>query len=87
LLFLWAFQWIISWINASLFLILYPLQNNTSTSQKTHRTRLFTSQCEKPIERMKHSYGILGVRMLWKPKEARILKNLKKIYRSTSVIW
>ncbi len=23
-----------------------------------------------------HSYDILGVRMLWKPKEARILKNL-----------
>jgi hypothetical protein len=34
-----------------------------------------------------HSYDILGARMLWKPKEARILKNLKKIYRSTSVIW
>jgi hypothetical protein len=24
---------------------------------------------------MKHSYDILGARMLWKPKEARILKN------------
>jgi hypothetical protein len=24
----------------------------------------------------KHSYDILGARMLWKPKEARILKNL-----------
>jgi hypothetical protein len=35
----------------------------------------------------KHSYDILGARMLWKPKEARILKNFKKIYRSTSVIW
>jgi hypothetical protein len=23
----------------------------------------------------KHSYDILGARMLWKPKEARILKN------------
>jgi len=34
-----------------------------------------------------HSYDILGARMLWKPKEARILKNLKKNYRSTSVIW
>jgi hypothetical protein len=34
-----------------------------------------------------HSYDILGARMLWKPKEARILKNFKKIYRSTSVIW
>jgi len=34
-----------------------------------------------------HSYDILGARMLWKPKEARILKNLKNIYRSTSVIW
>jgi hypothetical protein len=36
---------------------------------------------------LKHSYDILGARMLWKPKEARILKNLKKNYRSTSVIW
>jgi hypothetical protein len=36
---------------------------------------------------LKHSYDILGARMLWKPKEARILKNLKKIYTSTSVIW
>jgi hypothetical protein len=34
-----------------------------------------------------HSYDILGARMLWKPKEARILKNFKKIYRSTGVIW
>jgi hypothetical protein len=34
-----------------------------------------------------HSYDILGARMLWKPKEARILKNIKKNYRSTSVIW
>jgi hypothetical protein len=34
-----------------------------------------------------HSYDILGARMLWKPKEARILKNLKKNYKSTSVIW
>jgi hypothetical protein len=34
-----------------------------------------------------HSYDILGARMLWKPKEVRILKNLKKNYRSTSVIW
>ncbi len=34
-----------------------------------------------------HSYDILGARILWKPKEARILKNLKKNYRSTSVIW
>jgi hypothetical protein len=34
-----------------------------------------------------HSYDILGARMLWKPKEARILKNLKKNYRSTGVIW
>ncbi len=34
-----------------------------------------------------HSYDILGARMLWKPKEARILKNFKKIYRSTNVIW
>jgi hypothetical protein len=34
-----------------------------------------------------HSYDILGARMLWKPKEARILKNFLKIYRSTSVIW
>jgi hypothetical protein len=34
-----------------------------------------------------HSYDILGARMLWKPKEARILKKFKKIYRSTSVIW
>jgi hypothetical protein len=34
-----------------------------------------------------HSYDILGARMLWKPKEARILKNFKKNYRSTSVIW
>jgi len=25
-----------------------------------------------------HSYDILGARMLWKPKEARILKNFKK---------
>jgi hypothetical protein len=25
----------------------------------------------------KHSYDILGVRMLWKPKEARILMNFK----------
>jgi hypothetical protein len=24
---------------------------------------------------VKHSYDILGARMLWKPKEARILKN------------
>ncbi len=24
-----------------------------------------------------HSYDILGARMLWKPKEARILKNFK----------
>jgi hypothetical protein len=24
---------------------------------------------------LKHSYDILGARMLWKPKEARILKN------------
>ncbi len=34
-----------------------------------------------------HSYDILGARMLWKPKEARIFKKFKKIYRSTSVIW
>jgi hypothetical protein len=34
-----------------------------------------------------HSYDILGARMLWKPKEVRILKKFKKIYRSTSVIW
>jgi hypothetical protein len=26
-------------------------------------------------EVQKHSYDILGARMLWKPKEARILKN------------
>ncbi len=25
-----------------------------------------------------HSYDILGARMLWKPKEARILKNFKE---------
>jgi hypothetical protein len=25
-----------------------------------------------------HSYDILGARMLWKPKEARILNNFKK---------
>jgi hypothetical protein len=25
-----------------------------------------------------HSYDILGARMLWKPKEARILKNFIK---------
>ncbi len=28
--------------------------------------------CDKYYE---HSYDILGARMLWKPKEARILKN------------
>jgi hypothetical protein len=28
----------------------------------------------KPKE-IRHSYDILGARMLWKPKEARILKN------------
>jgi hypothetical protein len=27
------------------------------------------------ITRSNHSYDILGARMLWKPKEARILKN------------
>jgi hypothetical protein len=27
------------------------------------------------IEYLNHSYDILGARMLWKPKEARILKN------------
>jgi hypothetical protein len=26
-----------------------------------------------------HSYDILGARMLWKPKEARILKNFKNL--------
>jgi len=28
-----------------------------------------------PLLKPKHSYDILGARMLWKPKEARILKN------------
>jgi hypothetical protein len=36
---------------------------------------------------IKHSYDILGARMLWKPKEARILKKFKKNYKSTNVIW
>jgi hypothetical protein len=27
------------------------------------------------FETIGHSYDILGARMLWKPKEARILKN------------
>jgi len=27
------------------------------------------------LKGFKHSYDILGARMLWKPKEARILKN------------
>jgi len=27
------------------------------------------------LEGKKHSYDILGARMLWTPKEARILKN------------
>jgi hypothetical protein len=27
------------------------------------------------LVKMYHSYDILGARMLWKPKEARILKN------------
>jgi hypothetical protein len=40
-----------------------------------------------PSNTPQHSYDILGARMLWKPKEARILKNFKKNYRSTSVIW
>jgi hypothetical protein len=44
-------------------------------------------QNSKYLSSKNHSYDILGARMLWKPKEARILKNLKKIYRSTSVIW
>jgi len=39
------------------------------------------------VSNIDHSYDILGARMLWKPKEARILKNLKKNYRSTGVIW
>jgi hypothetical protein len=29
----------------------------------------------KRSESFSHSYDILGARMLWKPKEARILKN------------
>jgi hypothetical protein len=41
----------------------------------------------KVVASPKHSYDILGARMLWKPKEARILKNFKKNYRSTNVIW
>jgi hypothetical protein len=36
---------------------------------------------------MFHSYDILGARMLWKPKEARIFKKFIEFYRSTSVIW
>jgi hypothetical protein len=31
-----------------------------------------SNPCSKPIN---HSYDILGARMLWKPKEARILTN------------
>jgi len=38
-------------------------------------------------ELKKHSYGIFGARMLWKPKEARIFLKILKNYRSTSVIW
>jgi hypothetical protein len=34
------------------------------------QTRNKTKLCDS-----KHSYDILGARMLWKPKEARILKN------------
>jgi len=30
---------------------------------------------QSPLLKKLHSYDILGVRMLWKPKEARILKN------------
>jgi len=39
------------------------------------------------VQSLCHSYDILGARMLWKPKEARILKNFLKNYRSTSVVW
>jgi hypothetical protein len=34
-----------------------------------------------------HSYDILGARMLWKPKEARILKNFIEFELVNSVIW
>jgi hypothetical protein len=57
--------------------------NNNITTYKEFFVCLETDLCSIQW----HSYDILGARMLWKPKEARILKNLKKIYRSTSVIW
>jgi hypothetical protein len=42
----------------------FPIQRVHCKKQKT--SNAFSSS---------HSYDILGVRMLWKPKEARILKN------------
>jgi hypothetical protein len=31
--------------------------------------------CVQDVDEIEHSYDILGARMLWKPKEARILTN------------
>jgi hypothetical protein len=38
---------------------------------------MVTHFCDKTsfFPKYPHSYDILGARMLWKPKEARILKN------------
>jgi hypothetical protein len=46
---------------------------------KTHNTTwlfgFFLIKCGNKRWSHNHSYDILGARMLWKPKEARILKN------------
>jgi hypothetical protein len=71
------------------FVVAYASRSNNATKS---RYSSYEGECLATVWavahfRCYHSYDILGARMLWKPKEARILKNLKKNYRSTSVIW
>jgi len=43
--------------------------------EEGQNVELFVCSIQLHGKNLMHSYDILGARMLWKPKEARILKN------------
>jgi hypothetical protein len=52
----------------------YKAKENTSRHNPKKKQKQTINK--NPIKTLCHSYDILGARMLWKPKEARIKKKI-----------
>jgi hypothetical protein len=71
---LWFFFWVAEnddkpFSSSSSYGFFLGLKKMTTSLPTHHHLMVFS------LGYKRHSYDILGARMLWKPKEARILKN------------